>query len=169
MHASSSSLLSPFELAPSPMISSTSRRPHCPQQDCPIQSRSEGFSSLPWVSLLDHTPQQLGLLDTADLSQLPLDRCEPTSSHIGPVRRRKTSFRRATPLRSAAGASSPHHRDRCPAPSIRLPFRDLTATAPSTPPRPRISRSRIIFHDLMPVFARDVHNTRSATDCPLSP
>ncbi|KAK7467045.1 hypothetical protein VKT23_004107 [Stygiomarasmius scandens] len=167
----STHLLPPFELHPSPMISSTSRsrrRPHCPQQDCPIQSQSKGINSLPWISLLDISPEQLQLQDIADLSQLPVDqpRYEYASS-AGPVRRRKTSFR-SSPLRHAAGSTSSYHRDRSPAPSVSLPLRDPSNSPPSTP-RPRTSRSRTIFHDLMPVFTHDVRKHHSVNVSPPTP
>ncbi|KAF5391277.1 hypothetical protein D9757_001969 [Collybiopsis confluens] len=156
----SSRLQSPFQLASPAQIIETpasgsssrpsQRRRHCLRTDCPIQSSSSSthsFDSLSWISLMDSSPEEHGLTDIADLSQLP----DHSSSAAGPVRRRKISFHRTSPLRAASGSSkqSAH---------LSSILRQRPIPTPSSP-RPRFARSPIIFHDLMPLFTCDTRNS----------
>ncbi|KAE9400740.1 hypothetical protein BT96DRAFT_992658 [Gymnopus androsaceus JB14] len=171
-------LKSPFQLASSsPTIErppanshrASQRKRHCARVDCPVQSQpssSSVFDNLPWISAMDLSPDEYNLDDIADLSQLPLPASSveenTTTRGAGPVRRRKTSLHRTSPLRAASGSStqSIHH------PSSVLRHRPVSITSPSTP-RPRLARSRIAFHDLMPLFTCDIHKYRSSN--PSSP
>ncbi|KAJ3896583.1 hypothetical protein GG344DRAFT_72154 [Lentinula edodes] len=169
-------LNSPFQLASSSQTVETTsekfsshahqRRRHCVRVDCPVQSvlsssSSHPFDDLSWISAMDSSPEDYGLSDIADLSELPIPTSvvEEVGSGAGPVRRRKTSLHRTSPLRVASGPSthSTHH------PSI---LRNRHVLAQSTP-RPRLPRSRIAFHDLMPLFTCDLHKYRSSN--PSSP
>ncbi|KAJ3880973.1 hypothetical protein F5051DRAFT_437380 [Lentinula edodes] len=169
-------LNSPFQLASSSQTVETTsekfsshahqRRRHCVRVDCPVQSvlsssSSHPFDDLSWISAMDSSPEDYGLSDIADLSELPIpiSVVEEAGSGAGPVRRRKTSLHRTSPLRVASGSSthSTHH------PSI---LRNRHVLAQSTP-RPRLPRSRIAFHDLMPLFTCDLHKYRSSN--PSSP
>ncbi|KAJ3779426.1 hypothetical protein FB446DRAFT_7375 [Lentinula raphanica] len=139
------------------------RRRHCARVDCPVQptsssSSSHPFDDLPWISAMDSTSEQYGLVDIADLSQLPVS-AESLSSRPGPVRRRKTSHHRTSPIRAVIGSSahSTHHTSM---------MRSRYSPAPSTP-RPRTPRSRIAFHDLMPLFTCDLRKYRGSN--PSSP
>ncbi|KAJ4488050.1 hypothetical protein J3R30DRAFT_883807 [Lentinula aciculospora] len=171
-----SRLKSPFQLAsstqafeiPSRNCSDRAhqRRRHCVRVDCPVQSTSSSSSSHPfddlsWISAMDSSSEDHGLSDIADLSQLPLpaSTVAEASSGAGPVRRRKTSLHRTSSLRAASGSLKhvTHHS------SI---LRSRHVLAPSTP-RPRLNRSRIAFHDLMPLFTCDYHKYRSSN--PSSP
>jgi hypothetical protein len=142
------------------------RRCHCSRPDCPIQSSSSSSSSsthpfdrLPWISALDLSPEDCGLSDIADLSQLPVDDANfGVESVAGPVRRRKSSLHRTSPLRAASGSST-----QSTYPSSILRNRQLPTPCS---PRPRLAHSRIVFHDLMPLFTRDTHKYRSSTSSP---
>ncbi|KIK59818.1 hypothetical protein GYMLUDRAFT_245027 [Collybiopsis luxurians FD-317 M1] len=165
-------LKSPFQLASSSQIIETpsgnssnrasQRRRHCSRSDCPVQSSSSSsthsFDKLSWISAMDLSSVDYGLTDIADLSQLPIPVDDATSGP-GPVRRRKTSLHRTSPLRAASGSSTQSTH-----PLSVLRHRQIPT--PSSP-QPRIARSRIIFHDLMPLFTCDTHKYRSST--PSSP
>ncbi|KAF9069847.1 hypothetical protein BDP27DRAFT_1420526 [Rhodocollybia butyracea] len=161
-------LLSPFELASGfqtlekPGQSSSSRaqrRRHCAREECPMQSSSSSahtFDKLSWISAMDTTSEDHGLSDIADLSQLPVD---DAKSRAGPVRRRKTSSHRTSPVRAASGSSiQPTY--------YASVLRHRPIPVPSSP-RPRPSRSRVAFHDLMPLFTCDIHKYRTSN--PSSP
>ncbi|KAJ3796704.1 hypothetical protein GGU11DRAFT_119595 [Lentinula aff. detonsa] len=135
------------------------QRPHCVRADCPVESALSSsspaphpFDELSWISAMNSSSEDYGLSDIADLSQLPISSStvDETSFGAGPVRRSKACLHRSSPLRaaSASGSStkSTHHT------SI---LRSRHLPAPSTP-RPRLSRSRIAFHDLMPLFTCDI-------------
>jgi len=121
------------------------RRPHAPRRHCRradrhIESTLHPFDRLPWISAMDISPDALDPMDIADLSQLVVDddQCGVVSPGSGPIRRRKTSLR-SNPL-APKGLT-------------------LHETTPHTPPS-HINHSRILFHNLMPVFSCD-HNARS--------
>ncbi|KAJ3735453.1 hypothetical protein DFJ43DRAFT_1151129 [Lentinula guzmanii] len=133
------------------------QRPHCVRADCPVESALSSsspaphpFDELSWISMMNSSSEDYGLSDIADLSQLPVSSStvDETSFGAGPVRRSKACLHRSSPLRAASGSStkSTHHA------SI---LRSRHLPAPSTP-RPRLSRSRIAFHDLMPLFTCDI-------------
>lgn len=127
----------------------TRRQPHCARTDCPVTvSRPHRFDSLPWISVMDIPPSEEPTHDIADLSELPVDLDSPEfrypGSGMGPVRRRKTSFR-SDPLCSE---EQPSH----PAVSI-IDYSNLYASTPA----PKHRRSRIAFHDLMPILSCDIH------------
>ncbi|KAJ4000072.1 hypothetical protein F5050DRAFT_695422 [Lentinula boryana] len=160
-------LKSPFQLASSSQAVDTpsrnsfrrahQQRPHCVRADCPVESALSSsspaphpFDELSWISAMNSSSEDYGLSDIADLSQLPVSSStvDETSLGAGPVRRPKACLHRTSPLRAASGSStkSTHHT------SI---LRSRHLPAPSTP-RPRLSRSRIAFHDLMPLFTCDI-------------
>lgn len=152
-------LRSPFQLASSPIIETPSTRRK--RRGCPIQSQpssSSVFDNLPWISAMDVSVDEYSIDDIADLSQLPVpEECAttaPSANGAGPVRRRKTSLHRTSPLRAASGSQSIHH------PSSILRHRPISVESPSTP-RPRLAHSRIAFHDLMPLFTCEIHKYRS--------
>jgi len=127
-------LLPPIDL-PDPKNNRRRSRParrtrHCSRPTCPIQSAAS-LDELPWISLLDTTPDFSDLSDIADLSAL--DAHGP-----GPIRRRKTSLHSTSP--------------------DRLLLDELRVATPflQTPPSRR-PKSSPIFRHLMPVHQYDQH------------
>ncbi|KAJ6630615.1 hypothetical protein B0H10DRAFT_2172619 [Mycena sp. CBHHK59/15] len=135
--------------APQRRRTARSRRRHCPRAECHVESTLHAFDTLPWISALDSPPDPLNPWDFADLSQIdveePPSRCgDPMNGELspcsGPIRRRKTSLR-SNPL----APRSPN-------------LHDLSFHTPSPH-----NHSRVLFHNLMPVFSCDhALNTRTA-------
>jgi hypothetical protein len=155
-------LLSPIQLSPSqsspkPRQKPTSRSPRrrrpLARVDCQLESPPHFFDQLPWISALEAIPDSTSPWDIADLSQIPdpFPRPVPASSP-GPVRRRKSSLR-SNPLAlpPAPTPSSQFQDDLYWAPGSTLPFCDAPIACTQTPP-PRFTPSRVLFHNLMPVY-----------------
>ncbi|KIJ69238.1 hypothetical protein HYDPIDRAFT_24091 [Hydnomerulius pinastri MD-312] len=140
--------------APSRLSRSTRRRRHPTRVECPFDTfgRASVFEQFPWISALE-VPRSIDC-DIADLSQIlvmeDLAAFSDTVPASGPVRRRKTSLR-SNPLgngHETMGGELPsrqlfaHHHSA-----------DYAPSCPKTPP-PRIpfDPSRVVFHNLMPVF-----------------
>jgi hypothetical protein len=139
--------------------------------DCPFDSfgRASVLDQLPWISALE-MPRGIGC-DIADLSQIPVNEDPDAFSEAvpasGPVRRRKNSLR-LSPFGN--GHEAPN--SEVPSRQLFLLHRstDRAPICPKTPP-PRIpfDPSRVIFHNLMPVFPHDLNPGGCFRGLPSSP
>lgn len=133
---------------------------HCARIECPIPTMPHAFDGLPWISVMDIQPcKSTPPSDIADLSRLEVDprHQRPSPSHrVGPVRRRKTSFR-SNPITSSDSSS------------LLLEYTKLSTLSSTPPPKtPKRSQSRIAFHDLMPMLTCDIRH-RAEFPGPLMP
>lgn len=141
-----------------PNIRSLRRRRQCTRADCRFDTFGTpiAFDRLPWISAMEHSPNQLNTWDMADLSQLPAKGAHEEDSETsgpGPVRRRKTSLR-TNPLGSGPESSSEDAPLRL-LPSLVL---DQFSSYPRTPISQTVNYSEVTFRDLLPAFplqARD--------------
>ncbi|RPD80117.1 hypothetical protein L226DRAFT_191029 [Lentinus tigrinus ALCF2SS1-7] len=141
-------------------LSRSVRHRHCARADCCINNISGPLTSLddlPWISALSIEPDHSNPWDIADLSLLNTTIEEETySSGPGPVRRRKTS------LRKAHLAQTPMKGDQAATPLVPFPFArralfsqsDLLPHTP--PPRDQFVPSEVIFQGLHPIFPSDI-------------
>ena len=143
-------LLSPIQLTPSPPVKRRvklhRRRRPLSCVDCQLEPMLHPFDQLPWISALEATPRSLSPWDIADLSQI----ADPFSP--GPIRRRKTSLR-SNPMALPPTPTPPTQRsdDVSWAAGSTLPSNDTPISRSQTPP-PRFTPSRVLFHNLMPVY-----------------
>lgn len=142
-----------------PNTRSSRRRRQCTRTDCRFDAFGTpvAFDRLPWISAMEHSPDQLNTWDMADLSQLSAEGAHDEDSETsgpGPVRRRKTSLR-TNPLGSGPESSSEDAPLRLRLPTLAL---DQLSSNPHTPVSQTFNHSEITFHDLLPVFPSQSHN-----------
>ncbi|KAF8844512.1 hypothetical protein BDN67DRAFT_1008030 [Paxillus ammoniavirescens] len=156
---------------PSRPSRSMRRRRHMQRVDCPFDSfgRASVLDQLPWISALE-MPRGIGC-DIADLSQIPvnedLDAFSEAVPASGPVRRRKTSLR-SNPFGNGHEAPNSEVPSRQLFP-LHRPTDRVTICPKTPPPRIPFDPSRVIFHNLMPVFPHDLNPGSCFRGLPSSP
>lgn len=130
------------------------RRRHCLRTECPMSPLPGPafFDSIPWISQLEQTPDDVLPMDIADLS-VPGDDCmrvEPPCS--GPVRTRKASLRSNPLAHSPNRVSDYSPPDLHELPVYALLPPDRVPSTPRTPVRGSFIPSEVQFCGLRPVL-----------------